>query len=77
MDKILNILNRMKPHLDFTVEQHLIDCGLLDSFDILTLITEINSVFDIDIKLSELSREHFSSVEAIWSFVKDHQGTNY
>jgi len=72
LDKILEILNRIKPQMDFTKEQHLVDDGLLDSFDILTLISEINTDFEIDIKLSELSREHFSSVETIWSFVQHH-----
>jgi len=69
MDKLIRILRDIKPHLDFEKEQHLIDDGLLDSFDIITIVSEINNDFSIEITVVDLVPENFNNINAIWNLV--------
>ncbi|MBQ4535802.1 MAG: acyl carrier protein [Clostridia bacterium] len=73
MDKLMNILNDTRPDLDFTKETKLIDEEILDSFDIISIVGEINSEFDININVSDLLPENFNSAEAIWALIQTYQ----
>jgi acyl carrier protein len=55
--------------VDFTAEEDLIGEGVLDSLDIVTLVTEINSTFDVQIPPEELIPENFMSANAIWELI--------
>lgn len=68
--KIIEILNSVKPGVDFEGKTDLIDCGILASFDIISLVSELNDEFDIEISVAELVPENFNSVEAIANMVK-------
>ncbi len=70
MDKLMAILTDARPDLDFKKEDKLIDDEVLDSFDIITIVGEINSVFDININVGDLLPENFNSAEAIWQIVQ-------
>jgi len=70
VEKLLNILKEIHPDVDFTSEQDLIGDGILDSLDIVTLITEINSVFDVSIPAEEILPENFCSAEAIYALIE-------
>lgn len=70
MDKILEILKETRPDIDFHNEESLVDNGLLDSFDIVTIISELNDAFDINIRVDDLIPENFNSVLAIDKLVK-------
>lgn len=65
MKDLLEILEELKPGVDFKKETNLIEDKIIDSFDIVTLIASINDKFDIDFPVSELLPENFSSVETI------------
>lgn len=65
MEKLLEILNELHDDIDFEKENGLIDDGILDSLDIVTLITEINDTFDISIPAEEIIPENFNSAVAI------------
>lgn len=69
-DKILEILGQIRPDVDFATEQSLIDGGLLDSFDIVSIISDLNDEFDISIRITELKPENFNSVDAILALVE-------
>ena len=45
MEKLLEILDELHPDVDFETEEHLIDDKVLDSFDIVTIVAEIDSEF--------------------------------
>ena len=49
MEKLLEILNELHPEIDFTTHEELIDDGVLDSLDIVTIVTEIYDKFDVAI----------------------------
>ena len=73
MEKLINILTEIRPDLDFTVEDKLIDHNKLDSFDIISIVGEINDVFDISVNANDLLNENFNSANAIWELIKHHQ----
>ena len=73
MEELMRILNDARPDLDFVVETKLIDDGILDSFDIITIIGEINDVFDININIGDLVPENFNSAKAIWSLIESYK----
>ena len=70
MEKLLEILKKMHADVDFGVEEDLIGEGILDSLDIVTLITEINLTFDVSIPAEEVVPENFNSVSAIWALIE-------
>ena len=69
-EQLLKILNELRPDVDFENETGLIANGILDSFDIVSLIAEINDNFDIAISAEEITPENFNSAEAIWNLVE-------
>ena len=65
MTKIVEILQEIRPGVDWASEKDLIDSGYLDSFDMIMLVNELNSSFGVSIGLEHLEPENFCSVDAI------------
>lgn len=72
-EQLLEILNDLRPDVDFENEKALITDGVLDSFDIVSLVSELNAEFDISIGVEELEPENFNSIEAIEKLIEDLQ----
>ncbi|MFR5602046.1 MAG: acyl carrier protein [Lachnospiraceae bacterium] len=70
MDEILSILEGLHPDVDFESCDTLIDDGILDSFDIVSIIAEISQEFDVKIGAEQIVPENFNSAEALWELVK-------
>lgn len=70
MDKLIKLLEGVKPGVDFKNTTNLIDDGVLDSFDIVTIVSLINDEFDIDFPVSEVIPENFNSVEVLYNTIK-------
>ena len=70
MSKILDILNEIRPDLDFNSEKQLVDQGLLDSFDLVSIISDLNDAFEINIRVNDLQPENFNSVDAMTALVE-------
>lgn len=70
MEQLLEILSELHPDVDFETADDLIDGKVLDSFDIVTLVAEIDSEFDVAIPAEELVPENFNSAEAIYSLIE-------
>ena len=68
--QIIDILTGLKPDIDFANCVALIDDSLLDSFDIISIVTELNDNFDIRIPASEVNPNNFNSAGAITDMVK-------
>ncbi len=65
-EKIVAILNELRPEFDFSVEGvNFIEEGMLDSFDVVNLVDELDSTFGISIDGVDILPENFASVEAI------------
>ena len=69
MDQLLEILEDLHSDVDYETEDGLVDNGILDSLDIVTLITEINDKFDISIPTEEIIPENFNSAEALYALI--------
>ena len=74
MDKIYEILNDLRPEFDFRESKNFIEDGLLDSFDIVTLVSELEEKFDIMIDALDIVPEKFESVDAIAELIKKNGG---
>lgn len=70
MDRLIKILNELHPEVDFEHNEKLIDSGIIDSFDIVTLISDINDEFDITIPVEEIIPENFNSARALYSLIE-------
>ena len=70
MERILKILSELRPEVDFNSEVALIDDGILDSFDMVALVTELNEEFDVRIGIEELVPENFNSVCDIMKLIE-------
>ena len=64
-EKIVEILKKMHPGVDAINSDRLVDDGILDSLDIVTLVTELNAVFGLRIPAMEILPDNFNSVEAM------------
>ncbi|MEY8390547.1 acyl carrier protein [Lachnospiraceae bacterium] len=68
-EQLLDILNDLRPDVEFEKEKKLIDDGVLDSFDIVSLVSELNSEFDVEINVMDLEPENFNTVEAMLELI--------
>lgn len=65
-EKIIKILSEIRPEFDFSQEGvDFIEEGMIDSFDVVTLVDTLDSEFDIVIDGVDIISENFSSVDAI------------
>lgn len=72
MDELLRIMSDIRPDIDFENETKLIDNELLDSLDIVAIVTDINDEFDIEINVNDLLPENFNSAEALYDLIQKH-----
>ncbi len=70
METLLQILEGIRPDVDFKAETALMDDGILDSFDVVTIISELDDEYDIRIKVNELKPENFNSIEGMMAMIK-------
>lgn len=70
MEQLLAILSGLHPEVDFTVAEDLVDDGILDSLDIVSLIAEIHSEFDLTIPAEEIIPENFNSAASLWALIQ-------
>ena len=69
MEKLIEILKELHSDVDFENEEGLIDNGIIDSLDIVTLVTEINDRFDVSIPPEEIIPDNFNSARALWDLI--------
>ncbi len=70
MEELMEILQDLHPDVDFETEEHLVDDKILDSFDIVSLIAEINENFDIAITARDILPENFNSAKALYALIQ-------
>ena len=68
--KIISILSELRPEFDFNEPLNFIEEGMLDSFDIINLVTALDSEFSISIDGMDVLPDNFSSVERIEALLK-------
>ncbi len=73
MDSVQEILEEIHPGIDYQNETALIDDGLLDSFNVIAIVTELNNRFNIRISISDLEPATLNSIQAIIALVERHR----
>lgn len=69
MNRLLEILKRVKPEVDFSDCKELVNDGILDSIDIVTIISEIESEYSIMIEPDEIDPDNFQSTESMLDMI--------
>ena len=70
MEKLLEILKGIRPDVDFENETSLVDDGILDSFDVVSIISELDDAFGVQIRIDELDPENFNSAASIMALIE-------
>lgn len=70
MDELIDLLNKTIEGVDFQKEQNLIDDKLLNSMDIIEIVTEIADELDIVIPAKEIIPENFNSAKLMWEMIE-------
>ena len=70
MENLLEILNEIDDTVDWEGEKALIDDRILDSFGVISLISELEDQFEIEIDASEIIPENFNSADAMWKMIQ-------
>lgn len=74
MEKLLEILNEINSEIDFQENKELVSNGLLDSIEIVEIITKIEERFGIEISPDQIDPDNFESVEAMWKMILNAKG---
>ncbi|MBP5777620.1 MAG: acyl carrier protein [Prevotella sp.] len=69
-ERIVEILTDLRPEFDFTEDVNFIEEGMLDSFDVVSLVDELESQFNIKINGTDVIAENFSTLDKIEALVK-------
>ena len=74
MEQIYKILEELRPEFDFIESNDFIEDGYLDSFDIVSVVTELEATFGILIDGLDIIPENFQNIQAICDVVKKNGG---
>ena len=71
MEELRNALQELYPNIDFDKETNLYDDGIIDSVDVVTIITKLEELFDITVTMEYIQPPYFQSVETMWEMVEE------
>ena len=74
MEALMNLLMEIDDEIAWTKENKLIDKHILDSLTVITMVSELEDTFDVEIRAEEMIPENFNSVEAMWKMICRLQG---
>ena len=69
MEQLMSILKGLRPDVDFEKEDKLIDNGVLDSFDLVALVGEINEAFEVEVEFEDMEPKNFNSAENMYEMI--------
>lgn len=73
MNKIHQILQSIRPEFDFRTSSNFIEDGMLDSFDVVTLVSDLDKTFNISIDGIDILPENFCSLAAIEALLRKYE----
>ena len=69
MERLIQIMNEIRPDIDFETAEGLIDDDILDSVDIISIVSEVNDQFGIEINVNDLLPENFNTAGALFELI--------
>ncbi len=70
MNELLELLESIKPGVDFKNSENMVEEGLIDSFDMINIVANINMNFNIDFPVTEIIPENFKTVETLYAAIE-------
>ena len=70
MEQVIRILSEIKRNVDFANTGALIDDKVIDSLELMELISQLEDEFDVEIGMEEITPENFNSASAIYAMIK-------
>lgn len=70
MEKLMEILKSIRSDVDFETEERLVDDGIIDSFDVVSIVGELCDAYDITITVEDIEPENFNSAAAMYRLVE-------
>ena len=71
MEELRNLLKEKYPNIDFNSEKNLVSDGILDSIEVVSIIAEIEELYDIEISMEYIQPMYFESIESMWGMVEE------
>lgn len=69
-EEIMEILEDLRPDVDFENEKRLVSDNILESFDIVALVGELSDAFDVELHVEDLVPDNFNSVEGMIELIE-------
>lgn len=69
-ERIMNVLKEIRPDVDFEKEKAMIDDEVLESFDVIQIVTTLMDEFEIFIDAEDIEPENLNSFEDICDLVR-------
>ncbi len=73
MEQLREMLEEKYPNIDFDAEKNLVSNGILDSLEVVSIISEIEDMFDISVTMEYIQPTYFESVESMWGMIEELQ----
>ena len=73
MEQLRQMLEEKYPNIDFDAEKTLVSSGILDSLEVVSIISEIEDMFDISVTMEYIQPTYFESVESMWDMIEELQ----
>ena len=70
MKQVLELLKELRPEFDFNSSQDFISDGMIDSFDVISLVSMFDKEYGIKIKGRDIVPENFSNIESIENLIR-------
>ena len=70
MPTIEEILKEIRPEFDFTASQDFVGDGMLDSYDIVTLVSDLDKAHGISIAGVDIVPENFQNIASIQNLLR-------
>lgn len=70
MEDLIRIMSEVRPDIDFATATTLIDDDMIDSLNIISIVTEVNDFFGIEINVNDLVPENFNSAAALYELIE-------
>jgi len=70
MEELIRIMEALHPDVDFETAEGLVDNKIIDSFDIITIISEVSEEFGVVISAEHIVPENFNSAKALWALIE-------
>lgn len=70
MERLIEILQELKPDVTFTKDTKLVEDKIFDSLGMISLVAELSDEFDIEISPMDIVPENFATVETLYEMIE-------